>query len=300
MILFHAKRDGTVTTTPQLVPHGSSMQDLMVVSEFDYAYCTIKLTPASGMYIPDIPCTPILQSNGTTIWTAYLPPEATVVAGSVTYQLIFTAADGTRQGTLDGCFTVPRGAITNTPDTVGKLENKTVNDLYTVLSNIYASFVGHEMDINALKNKVTSGEIYVGSGEMPENCILQIILDEDEPDEPEEPEEPEDPDEPNTAIQHNVEYKFYDTNQVLTSISHEGKVTAGEPLNKTIYGKTGQTTESISVQMGETTITAARGDTKNNGIITCFLDADGGEGGVIISAVTGDVIVSIVTAKIEG
>jgi hypothetical protein len=146
--------------------------------------------------------------------------------------------------------------------------------------------------------------IYVGSGEMPENCILQIILDEpddpEEPDVPEVPDEPDEPDVPEGATQYNVEYKYYDTDQNVTSTSIVGKVTAGDPLNKTIYGKMGHTTERITVQMGEQTATVARGETKNNGIITCYLDADGSEGGVIISAVTSDVVVSIVTAKIEG
>ncbi|MBP3699676.1 MAG: hypothetical protein J6J01_09410, partial [Oscillospiraceae bacterium] len=148
MILFHAKRDGTVTTTPELVPHGSSMQDLAVVSEFDYAYCAIRLNPASGMYIDDIPCTPILQSNGRTLWTASLPPEATVVAGPCEYQLVFTAADGTTQTTLEGSFTVPRGVLVSTPTSVGELSAKTLAELYAVLSNIYILYVSHESDIN--------------------------------------------------------------------------------------------------------------------------------------------------------
>ena len=149
--------------------------------------------------------------------------------------------------------------------------------------------------------------IYVGSGEMPENCVLQIILDEpdepnvpDEPDVPDEPEEPNEPDVPEGATQYNVEYKYYDTDQNMTSTSIVGKVTAGQPLNKTIYGKIGHTTERITVQMGAETATVARGEIKNNGIITCFLDADGSEGWVIIAAVTSDVTISIVTAKIDG
>lgn len=147
MILFHAKRDGTVTTTPNFVPQGSSMQDLVVVSEFDYAYCAIKLLPASGEYIEDTPCDLILDEDGKFIWTAPLPPKATVVAGSVDYQLIFTAADGTTQTTLVGSFTVPRGVPVSTPPTVGELSVKTINDLYTIISNISAVFSGHEGNI---------------------------------------------------------------------------------------------------------------------------------------------------------
>jgi hypothetical protein len=163
MILFHAKRDGTVTTTPNFVPRGSSMQDLVVVSEFDYAYCAIKLYPASGEYIEDVPCTPILQKDYSTIFTAALPPKATVVAGSVDYQLIFTAADGTTHATLAGSFTVPRGVPVSTPGSVEELSVKTVGDLYAIMANTYGLFVGHERDIYqsltdiaALKKTVSS------------------------------------------------------------------------------------------------------------------------------------------------
>lgn len=147
MILFHAKRDGTVTTTPNFVPQGSSMQDLVVVSEFDYDYCAIKLLPASGEYIEDVPCTPILQKDYSTIFTAALPLKATVVAGSVDYQLIFTAADGATQTTLVGSFTVPRGVPVSTPGSVEELSVKTIGDLYTILSSLYVAYVGHEKDI---------------------------------------------------------------------------------------------------------------------------------------------------------
>ncbi len=138
MILFHAKANGQVTTTPSLVPQGSSMQDLVVLSEFDYALCTIKLQPASGIYIPDIACNFIETDNKKTLWTAKMPPEATRVSGNVNYQLLFTAADGTQQTTLSGTFNVPKGIITNMPESAADLQTYTIESLYMLLSNIYA------------------------------------------------------------------------------------------------------------------------------------------------------------------
>lgn len=169
MIIIHAKRDGTVTTTPQFVPQGSSMQDITVLSEFNYAFCVLRLAPASGIYIPDVPCTPILQSDGKTLWTAYLPSETTVVAGSVRYSLIFAAQDGTQRGTLAGYFTVPEGAITNMPDNVGDLDNKTIGDLYTVLSNIYALYRENAADIEILRKKNKVGEISIPAAAWSKN-----------------------------------------------------------------------------------------------------------------------------------
>ena len=138
MILFHAKANGQVTTTPALVPQGSSMQDLVVLSELDYALCTIKLEPASGLYIPDIVCNFIETDNKKTLWTAKMPPEATRAAGNVSYQLLFTAADGTQMTTLSGTFKVPKGTITNMPESVEDLQTYTIEAIYKLLSNIYA------------------------------------------------------------------------------------------------------------------------------------------------------------------
>lgn len=179
MILFHAKRDGTVTTTPDLVPQGSSMQDLVVVSEFDYANCAIKLLPASGEYIEDILCDLVIEPDGLIVWTASLPPKATVVAGSVDYQLIFTAADGTTQTTLVGSFTVPRGVPVSTPPTVGELSSMTIGDIYAVLSNVYAMFGSNESEIRSLANKITTaGHITIPAADwtdvMPHEAFLSV------------------------------------------------------------------------------------------------------------------------------
>ena len=149
MILFRAKRDGTVETTPSLVPQGSSMQDLVVVSEFGYALCTINLYPASGEYIEPLICQPVRSEAGATIlWTANLPPEATVVPGRVSYQLVFSAADGTKQSTLMGSFTVPRGVIANVPDSVDGLGEKSIADLYTMLSSILSVANGLDRELS--------------------------------------------------------------------------------------------------------------------------------------------------------
>lgn len=155
MILINANRDGTVSSTPSLVPQGSAMQDIVIISDYVYAYCTLKLTPASGLYIPDILCTLARSADGQTVWTASLPAEAAAVPGVVSYQLIFTAADGTRKGTLEGSLTVPRGAITTMPDTVDDLEQKTVNDLYTLLANIYAVYEGLNGELDNAHSELT-------------------------------------------------------------------------------------------------------------------------------------------------
>lgn len=163
MIIFHAKLDGTVTTTPGFVPMSSALADLVVVSDFDYAICTIKLEPSSGIQIPDIVCNFVLSSEtGATVWTAPLPPEATVLHGSVGYQLIFSAADGMKQSTLEGAFDVPKGVITNMPANVGDLSSKTVADLYTLLATIYGIYKDLDDSVENQTNSIMSLTTKIG------------------------------------------------------------------------------------------------------------------------------------------
>lgn len=154
MIIFHVKRDGTVKTEPLFVPQGSSLADLVVLSEFDYALCTIKLSPVSGVQIPDLICNFVMPVDGIMVWMAHLPSEVSKVPGSVGYQLIFTAADGTQQGTLEGSFDVPRGIITNMPETVEGLEQTSIDDLYTLLSNIVAIVTGLNTEMEQVKDDI--------------------------------------------------------------------------------------------------------------------------------------------------
>lgn len=187
MIIFRAKRDGTVDTTPSFVPQGSAMQDLVVVSEFGYSLCTINLYPASGVYIEPLICQPVHDEGGSAIMcTASLPPEATVVPGRVSYQLVFSAPDGTRQGTLMGTFDVPRGVIVNVPENAEGLGQKTIADLYSLLSNIVSNTAGlgaelstHAEQIGELEDKITAtGHITILATEWtdtdPHNALLQI------------------------------------------------------------------------------------------------------------------------------
>lgn len=150
MIVFHAKRDGTVETTPSFVPQGSALADLVVASEMDYALCTIRLTPSSGLYIPDIVCNYVLQTDDTHLWTASLPSDVAKYPGSVGYQLIFTAADGHTQTSLPGTFNVPRGLPAIVPDSVGDLSQKTVNELYSILANLVSNITAARKDVTSV------------------------------------------------------------------------------------------------------------------------------------------------------
>ena len=156
MIIFHARSDGTVSSTPDYVRQGSALADLVIVSELDYAYCKIRLLPQSQEHIPETFCNFVLNTNkivtpdgtelevGTTIWVANLPPEVALIPGLVDYQLVFIAADGSEQPTEIGSFTVSHDLPHQEPETGYDLSNLSISQLNTLLSQIYAVLMLHD------------------------------------------------------------------------------------------------------------------------------------------------------------
>ena len=161
MIVFNVKADGTVETLPSIVPQASSLADIVILSAFDYAFCYLHLTPPSGVYIPDVVCTPVLTTDRqVTLWTAPMPAEATKIGGNVGYTIYFKAKDGTTQRTNPGTFPVPRTEI-STVDEDGKFIKRVVTkdedgndvvatvavdetnygEIYQVIADIYQAFV---------------------------------------------------------------------------------------------------------------------------------------------------------------
>lgn len=156
MIIFHARSDGTVSSTPDYVRQGSALADLVIVSELDYAYCKIRLLPQSQEHIPETFCNFVLNTNkvvtpdgteldvGTTIWVANLPPEVALIPGLVDYQLVFIATDGSEQPTEIGSFTVSHDLPHREPETGYDLSNLSISQLNTLLSQIYAVLMLHD------------------------------------------------------------------------------------------------------------------------------------------------------------
>lgn len=161
MIVFNVKADGTVDTMPSIVPQASSLADIVVLSAYDYAYCYLHLTPPSGVYIPDVVCTPVLTTDRqVTLWTAPMPAEVTKIGGNVGYTIYFKAKDGTTQRTNPGTFPVPRTEISTvnedgkfikrvvTKDDEGNdvvstvaVDETNYGEIYQVIADIYQAFV---------------------------------------------------------------------------------------------------------------------------------------------------------------
>ena len=138
MILFEVHGDGTVTSTPSLIPQGTSLADIVVVTDADYSLVTLRLVPPSGKHIEDIICTPT-KTAGRTLWQALLPAEACRMSGRLIYQIVITMKDGRTITTPEGKITVQPGVISNMPDTAQELGNYSIDAIYTLLANIYAN-----------------------------------------------------------------------------------------------------------------------------------------------------------------
>ena len=180
MILFEVHQDGTVTSTPSFLPQGTSLADMVVVADADYTLVTMHLVPPTGAYIPDVVFTPT-KTDGRTLWQAILPPEATVPHGAFTYQLFLTFSDGRVVSTNEGKVTVPKGTISNMPETVAMLGEYSISALNTLLGNIYAqyeSLVGQDDAIksivNALSVTLTNTRTDLASAQATLDALVKI------------------------------------------------------------------------------------------------------------------------------
>ena len=137
MILFEVKSDGTVRSTPSRVPQGSSLADLVVVTEADYALVTMHLVPPSFEIIEDIQFTPT-KTLGNRLWQANLPPSASITNGRLHYQIFLHFADGRVIPTAANSIEILAGVISNMPETAEDLSDYSIQGIYRLLSSIYS------------------------------------------------------------------------------------------------------------------------------------------------------------------
>jgi hypothetical protein len=137
MILFEVKSDGTVRSTPSRVPQGSSLADLVVVTEADYALVTMHLVPPSFEIIEDIQFTPT-KTAGNRLWQANLPPSASITNGRLRYQIFLHFADGRVIPTAANSVEILAGVISNMPETAEDLSDYSIQGVYRLLSSIYS------------------------------------------------------------------------------------------------------------------------------------------------------------------
>lgn len=148
MILFDVKNDGTVKTVPMEMAQGSTLADLVVIAEAEYALVTMRLVPPSGLYIPDVIFARI-KVDGAIMWKADLPADASITEGAIKYQIFLTDATGEVLETPEGRMTIPKGVLSDMPETVEHLKQYTINELYTLLSGIHTEMTAVDTRLDA-------------------------------------------------------------------------------------------------------------------------------------------------------
>lgn len=153
MILFDVKNDGTVKTVPMEMAQGSTLADLVVIAEAEYALVTMRLVPPSGLYIPDIIFARI-KVDGAIMWKADLPADASITEGSIKYQIFLTDATGEVLETPEGRMTIPKSVLSDMPETVEHLKQYTINELYTLLSGIHTEMTAVDTRLDNLDKRI--------------------------------------------------------------------------------------------------------------------------------------------------
>ena len=153
MILFDVKNDGTVKTVPMEMAQGSTLADLVVIAEAEYALVTMRLVPPSGLYIPDIIFARI-KVDGAIMWKADLPADASITEGSIKYQIFLTDATGEVLETPEGRMTIPKSVLSDMPETVEHLKQYTINELYTLLSGIHTEMTAVDTRLDNIDTRL--------------------------------------------------------------------------------------------------------------------------------------------------
>lgn len=153
MILFEVNARGEVKSTPSRVAQGISMSDLVVLTEDNFSFVTMRLFLPSGELIEDVQFT-CVQTEGGRLWHAFMPAKAVKIHGILGYQIF---ARGINNGNIiagDEPTAVTAQVITNRgavrvepgiidadmPETAEDLGAYTLDSIYNMLDAIHAQY----------------------------------------------------------------------------------------------------------------------------------------------------------------
>lgn len=175
MLTFHIKADMSVQSLTSGLNIGDGFEDIVVISDMEYALITMKMISPSGEAIPDVQFTPILE-DGKTIWKAILPYGAISSGGLLTYQFFITTASGKMYKTERGGIRVLDSVNNYMPDSVNGFTNYTITQYYELLAAIQTLANSNQ---EQLKSIITSKYIVVTKNDW-ESKYERIIVDSDE------------------------------------------------------------------------------------------------------------------------
>ena len=153
MILFEVNARGEVKSTPSRVAQGISMSDLVVLTEDNFNFVTMRLFLPSGELIEDVQFT-CVQTEGGRLWHAFMPAKAVKIHGILGYQIFARGINNGNILTGDEPTAVTAQVITNRgavrvepgiidadmPETAEDLGAYTLDSIYNMLDAIHAQY----------------------------------------------------------------------------------------------------------------------------------------------------------------
>lgn len=153
MILFEVNARGEVKSTPSRVAQGISMSDLVVLTEDNFDFVTMRLFLPSGELIEDVQFT-CVQTEGGRLWHAFMPAKAVKIHGILGYQIFARGINNGNNLAGDEPTAVTARVITNRgavrvepgiidadmPETAEDLGAYTLDSIYNMLDAIHAQY----------------------------------------------------------------------------------------------------------------------------------------------------------------
>jgi hypothetical protein len=153
MILFEVNARGEVKSTPSRVAQGISMSDLVVLTEDNFDFVTMRLFLPSGELIEDVQFT-CMQTEGGRLWHAFMPAKAVKIHGILGYQIFARGINNGNSLAGDEPTAVTAQVITNRgavrvepgiidadmPENATDLSGYTIKAIYDMLDAINAQY----------------------------------------------------------------------------------------------------------------------------------------------------------------
>jgi hypothetical protein len=115
---------------------GTILDDVVIITPQANVTATLRVKPAYQSYLPEIICSPVINEDHAVAFHGKIEKNVTGTAGRAEYQVILTDQNGKAVASYAGSFNVSRGIMVDMPEDAEELENYSLEQIYTMLSNV--------------------------------------------------------------------------------------------------------------------------------------------------------------------
>jgi hypothetical protein len=115
---------------------GTILDDVVIITPQANVTATLRVKPAYQSYLPEIICSPVINEDHAVAFRGKIEKNVTGTAGRSEYQVILTDQSGKAVASYAGSFNVSRGIMVDMPEDAEELENYSLEQIYTMLSNV--------------------------------------------------------------------------------------------------------------------------------------------------------------------